>query len=82
VAAYVGLGGLGRLLIDGLSVNEYDRVFAGAVLVALLAIALDLSGAAVQHAVVSPGLRGPLERRTRVSSRSQTQQTRTAGIPS
>jgi osmoprotectant transport system permease protein len=82
VAAYVGLGGLGRLLIDGLSVNEYDRVFAGAVLVALLAIALDLSGAAVQRAVVSPGVRGRRERRTRATRTSQTQQTRTAGIPS
>jgi len=82
VAAYVGLGGLGRLLIDGLSVNEYDRVFAGAVLVALLAIALDLSGAAAQRAVVSPGLRGSRERRTRASRTPQTQQTRTAGIPS
>lgn len=82
VAAYVGLGGLGRLLIDGLSVNEYDRVFAGAVLVAVLAIALDLSGAAAQRAVVSPGLRGSRERRTRLSRTPQTQQTRTAGIPS
>jgi osmoprotectant transport system permease protein len=82
VAAYVGLGGLGRLLIDGLSVNEYDRVFAGAVLVALLAIALDLSGAAVQRAIVSPGVRGRRERRTRANRTSQTQQTRTAGITS
>jgi osmoprotectant transport system permease protein len=82
VAAYVGLGGLGRLLIDGLSVNEYDRVFAGAVLVAVLAIALDLSGAAAQRAVVSPGLRGSRERRTRRSRTPRTQQTRTAGIPS
>ena len=82
VAAYVGLGGLGRLLIDGLSVNEYDRVFAGAVLVALLAIALDLSGAALQRAIVSPGVRGRRERRTRASRTPQTQQTRTAGTPS
>ena len=57
VAAYVGLGGLGRLLIDGLSFNEYDRVFAGAVLVALLAIGLDLVGAAAERAMVSPGVR-------------------------
>jgi len=57
VAAYVGLGGLGRLLVDGLSFNEYERVFAGAVLVALLAIVLDLVAAAVERAVVSPGVR-------------------------
>ena len=62
VAAYVGFGGLGRLLINGLSFNDYAQVFAGAVLVALLAIALDLLSAAAERAVVSPGVRG---RRTR-----------------
>jgi len=83
VAAYVGLGGLGRLLIDGLSFNEYDRVFAGAVLVALLAIVLDLVSAAVQRAVVSPGLQTTRERRTRPRTRSRTtQQARTAGTSS
>ena len=62
VAAYAGLGGLGRLLIDGLSRNEYDRIFAGAVLVALLAISLDYISAAVERAVVSPGVRARRER--------------------
>jgi len=57
VAAYVGLGGLGRFLVDGLSVNQYDQVFAGAVLVALLAIILDLASAGVERMVVSPGVR-------------------------
>jgi osmoprotectant transport system permease protein len=57
VAAYVGLGGLGRFLVDGLSVNQYDQVFAGAVLVALLAIILDLASAGVERVVVSPGVR-------------------------
>jgi osmoprotectant transport system permease protein len=58
VAAYVGLGGLGRLLVDGLSLNLYDRVLAGAVLVASLAIVIDLFGALVQRLVVSPGVTG------------------------
>ena len=80
VAAYVGLGGLGRLLVDGLSVNEYDRVFAGAVLVALLAISLDLTGAAAERAVVSPGVRAARGRRARqLIKQSRTQQTTTAG---
>jgi osmoprotectant transport system permease protein len=65
VAAYVGFGGLGRLLIDGLSVNEYDQVFAGALLVAVLAIVLDLLSAAAERAVVSPGVRARRVRRTR-----------------
>jgi osmoprotectant transport system permease protein len=77
VAAYVGLGGLGRLLVDGLSVNEYDQVFAGAVLVAILAVALDLLSAAGERAIVSPGVRA--RRGTRSASRSRTSTTQTAG---
>lgn len=58
VGAYVGLGGLGRLLIDGLALNQYDRVIAGAILVAALAIVLDVLASAVQQSVVSPGVSG------------------------
>jgi osmoprotectant transport system permease protein len=57
VAAAVGLGGLGRLLIDGLAVNDYSRVLAGAIVVAVLAVLLDLFLALVQRWIVSPGLR-------------------------
>ena len=65
VAAYVGLGGLGRLLIDGLSTNDYPQVFAGAVLVAVLAVVLDLLSGGVERTVVSPGVRERRGRRTR-----------------
>jgi osmoprotectant transport system permease protein len=67
IAAYAGSGGLGRLLIDGLNRNEYDQIFAGAVLVALLAIVLDYASAGAERTVVSPGVR---ERRSRWSRRS------------
>jgi osmoprotectant transport system permease protein len=63
VAAYVGIGGLGRLLIDGLSLNDYGRVVAGAVVVAGLAIVLDLLAAGTQRIIVSPGLTGRIPRR-------------------
>ena len=56
IAAYVGLGGLGRLLVDGLSLYQYDRVIAGAVLVALLALVIDLLGGLIERWVVSPGV--------------------------
>ncbi|MFI5890035.1 ABC transporter permease [Actinoplanes sp. NPDC051513] len=56
VAAAVGLSGLGRLLIDGLAVNDYSRVLAGAIVVAVLAVVLDLVLALAQRWVVSPGL--------------------------
>jgi osmoprotectant transport system permease protein len=68
VAAYAGLGGLGRLLIDGLNRNQYDEIFAGAVLVALLAVLLDYASAAVERAVVSPGVRERRGRRSRAQS--------------
>lgn len=67
VAAYVGLGGLGRPLVDGLSVNRYDRVVAGAVLVAVLAVIMDVLFGALRRLLVSPGLSAlePRVRRTR-----------------
>lgn len=57
VAAYVGLGGLGRYIIDGIALLDYIEVLAGAVLVAALAVVLDLLLAGVGRLVVSEGLR-------------------------
>jgi osmoprotectant transport system permease protein len=42
IAAFVSAGGLGRLLISGQATADYSEMFAGAVLVAALAIVLDL----------------------------------------
>ncbi|MFD8497638.1 ABC transporter permease [Amycolatopsis sp. NPDC059657] len=57
VASYVGLGGLGRFLLDGLAVFDYPQVIGGAVLTTLLAVALDLVLSAVQRALVPKGVR-------------------------
>jgi osmoprotectant transport system permease protein len=57
LAAVVGWGGLGRLIIDGSRVRDYERLFAGALLVAILAIVTELTLALVQHLVVPKGLR-------------------------
>jgi osmoprotectant transport system permease protein len=57
LAAVVGWGGLGRYIYDGSRIHDYERLFAGALLVALLAIAVELSLALVQHFVVPRGLR-------------------------
>ncbi len=65
VAAAVGLNGLGRLLIDGLAVNDYSRVLAGAIVVAVLAVVLDMVLALAQRWIVSPGLSGRAEARAR-----------------
>jgi osmoprotectant transport system permease protein len=87
IAAYASFGGLGRLLIDGLNRNDYPQIFAGAILVALLAIALDYLSAGVERAVVSPGVRERRGRRSRSSrassqSSSEPSPTETAGSPS
>lgn len=63
VAAYVSLGGLGRFLIDGQAVRDYAQMLGGAVLVAVLAVVVDLLLALVQRLVVSPGLTGRYGRR-------------------
>ncbi len=57
VAAYVGLGGLGRFLLDGLAILDYSQVVAGAILTTLLAVVLDLVLAGVQRALVPKGVR-------------------------
>lgn len=58
VGAYVGAGGLGRLIIDGQSteVRSYGQVATGGVLIAILAVALDGVIAVVGHQFTSPGV--------------------------
>jgi len=53
----VGIGVIGRYIIDGSKVNDNVKVFAGGLLVALLAIAIELVLALVQRWLTSPGLR-------------------------
>ena len=56
VVAYLPLGGLGRYLFDGLVLQDFPRMLAGSLLIAGLAIAVDLILAAVQRMMLSPGL--------------------------
>lgn len=62
IAAYVGMGGLGRYLFDGLSTQDYAEVVAGSVVIAVLAVVLDQAINALQRFVVSPGVDGRAER--------------------
>jgi osmoprotectant transport system permease protein len=57
LGAVVAYGGLGRYIIDGIARNEADRMLAGVVLVAGLAVAVELGFALVQRLLVPPGLR-------------------------
>lgn len=58
VAAFIGLGGLGRYVIDGQNIRDYGQMLAGAVLVAALAIVLELLLIGAQRLAVSPGVSG------------------------
>jgi osmoprotectant transport system permease protein len=58
IAASISLGGLGRYLIDGLSVSDYAEMASGAILVALLALVMDGILALIQRTAISPGLSG------------------------
>ncbi|MDH6196297.1 osmoprotectant transport system permease protein [Mycobacterium frederiksbergense] len=65
VAAYLGLQGLGRFILDGRAQANFAEMAGGAIVIALLAVVLELSFAWLGRLVVSPGLR-------RVASKSST----------
>lgn len=62
IAAVVGLGGLGRFLIDGQASRDYAQMAGGAIVVAALALTVDLVLALAQRVVVSPGLTAAVRR--------------------
>lgn len=68
IAAYVSLGGLGRLIIDGRAQNDYPQMAAGALLVAALALCVDLAIGLVARLTVSPGLTRRAPGRTKVGA--------------
>jgi len=57
LGALVAGGGLGRYIVDGLALQEYDRLFVGALLVAGLAILVEVAFGTFERLAVSPGLR-------------------------
>jgi osmoprotectant transport system permease protein len=57
LGALVAGGGLGRYIVDGLALQEYPRLFVGALLVAVLSILVELAFGAFERLAVSSGLR-------------------------
>lgn len=57
IAASVSIGGLGRYLIDGQAFRDFAMMSGGALLVALLALVVEVVFVGVERLVVSPGLR-------------------------
>ncbi|NJP90278.1 ABC transporter permease [Nonomuraea sp. FMUSA5-5] len=56
VAAYTGLGGLGRYVIDGFATKDYASVVGGSVLIVLFALVVQVLFALAQRVTVSPGV--------------------------
>lgn len=57
LAAVVAGGGLGRFVVDGLARNDQPRLVAGALLVAGLALATELTLAGLERLLIPKGLR-------------------------
>lgn len=57
LAALIAGGGLGRFVIDGLAQQNYVMLFAGALLVGLLAMATELSLSGLERVLVPRGIR-------------------------
>lgn len=57
LAALVAWGGLGRFIVDGLGLQDYPMLFAGAVMVAVLSLIVEFSLAGVQRLSTPAGLR-------------------------
>lgn len=57
LSAYIGGGGLGRFIVDGYAIHIYREVFAGAILVALLALATEVSLSALERLLTPRGIR-------------------------
>jgi osmoprotectant transport system permease protein len=58
LGAIVAGGALGRFIVDGLALQEYDQLVAGAVLVALLAIVTEVAFGTLARASAPPGMTG------------------------
>jgi osmoprotectant transport system permease protein len=57
LAALVAWGGLGRFIVDGLGLQDYPMLLAGAIMVALLSLVVEFSLAGVQRLSTPAGLR-------------------------
>jgi osmoprotectant transport system permease protein len=57
IAADIGIGGLGRYIIDGLASEDYGQVAGGALLVVMLAVVVLIFFAVLARLVVPAGLR-------------------------
>jgi osmoprotectant transport system permease protein len=79
IASYFPLGGLGRFIYDGFHQQDYPQMVSGGVLVALLAVFVDLVLSIVQRFSVSPGVSGRFSKKTGAAADAATGSIRTKG---
>jgi osmoprotectant transport system permease protein len=79
IAAYFPLGGLGRYIYDGYAQHDFPQMISGGVLVAVLAVLVDLALSVVQRFVVSRGVSGRFSRKTGAAADAATGSIRTKG---
>jgi osmoprotectant transport system permease protein len=72
LAAVIATGGLGRYIVDGFAVQDNVRVFAGAVLVALLAFLTEVSLSLLQSRITPAGVRPPRRLEQRAAAATAT----------
>ena len=61
IAAYVGLGGLGYYIIQGIPLRDFPQILGASIVVIVLALALDGVFAVVQRLVVPHGVAARLQ---------------------
>ena len=79
VASYFPLNGLGRYIYDGAAQRDFPQMVSGGVLVAALAMLVDLVLATVQRLVVSPGVTRRFSKKTSAAADAPTGALRTKG---
>lgn len=67
IATYIGLGGLGFFIIQGIQLRETDQILGASLLVVALALAIDGLFALVQRLVVPRGVAARAVRATRTA---------------
>ncbi len=57
VATFIGVQSLGRLIQHGITRSNYDMILVGAIIVAVISLALDFVLGKIEKKLISPGLR-------------------------
>lgn len=81
IAGYIGLGALGRFLIEGLALHRYELAIVGAILVTALALAVDGLLVVIQKLVVPRGVSRGATRSTDTKIRRSSRPSEATGTP-